>query len=744
MERINPKYIRIAIIFVFCIITVLFIAGIIIYNKREAILQHEITKAKLKAKADYKLNLKIGSARFSGLSTIAFSDITIVPIKGDSLLSIKRFEVGVKLWPLLTGNIKLAEVKLKNAHLNLTDINNVKNFDFFLKKKKDTTADTGNSDLGELANNLINQVLFKIPDELDVSNFTVSFKNDSASFKILTQKATITDSKMTSTININDGLAIWHFNGIMRPSDKNIDVKLFADGKKVELPFIEKRFHLKVNFDTLSTRLSKVERGGGETRIYGSWHVRNLLVSHPGLSTRDIIMPDAGINANVFIGQHYVSIDSSSTIQLKKITFNPFMKYTLLPIKVYELKVNTGWLDAQSLFDSFPIGLFDSLEGMKVEGKLNYKLNISLSEANPDDVVFSSGLEKNGFKIIRYGKTDLTTLNNDFVYTPYEKMKPMPPRMITVINPNFTKLANVAPDLKNAVLTAEDPSFYSNHGFVEEAIRKSLATDFKTKKFKRGGSTISMQLVKNAFLSRQKTIARKVEEIMIVWLIENNQLMTKDRMLEVYFNIIEWGRNVYGIGEAAHYYFDKTPAQLTLGESIYLASIVPNPKAGLYAFLPDGSLRPGLIGYFNQLGGLMASRGKTTVDSTGYGFYKVRLKESLRQKVKLVDSSMIDSLMKQSNEDAIPVITETENKPSFFQKLFARKDSIKKVPANKQTDNSDKQNFSAEIEKLRDEEKRKELQLDTSKLTRKEIRQERRRLREEEKQQEKELKEKTH
>jgi hypothetical protein len=253
-----------------------------------------------------------------------------------------------------------------------------------------------------------------------------------------------------------------------------------------------------------------------------------------------------------------------------------------------------------------------------------------------------------------------------------------------------------------------------------------------------------MQLVKNAFLSRQKTIARKVEEIMIVWLIENNRLMTKDRMLEVYFNIIEWGRNVYGIGEAAHYYFDKTPAQLTLGESIYLASIVPNPKAGLYAFLPDGSLRPGLIGYFNQLGGLMASRGKTTVDSTGYGFYKVRLKESLRQKVKLVDSSMIDSLMKQSNEDAIPVTTETENKPSFFQKLFARKDSIKKVPANKQTDNSDKQNFSAEIEKLRDEEKRKELQLDTSKLTRKEIRQERRRLREEEKQQEKELKEKTH
>ena len=714
MPRINPKYSRILIISAICFISLLFLAASIVYNKREAILQHEIIKAKLKAKTDYKLDLKIGSAKFSGLSTVSFSDITIVPLNRDSLLSIKKFEIGVKLWPLLTGNIKLAEVKLKDAHLNLTDINNIKNFDCLLRKKKDSTASSGNSDLGELANNLVNQVLYKIPDELDISNFIISFKNDSASFKILTQKATIADSKLNSTININDGLAIWHLKGNMRPSDKNIDISLFADGKKVELPFLEKRFHLKVNFDTLNTHLSKVERSGDETRIFGSWHVHNLLLNHPGLSARDIIMPDAGINANLFIGKNYISIDSSSSIKLKKITFNPFIKYTLTPTKIYELNINTGWLDAQNVFDSFPIGLFDSLEGMKVGGKLNYKLNISLNEASPEDVIFSSGLEKDGFHIIKYGKTDLTMLNNDFVYTPYEKMKPMPPRYITIINPNFTKLANISTDLKNAVLTAEDPSFYTHHGFVEESIRKSLATNFKSKKFKRGGSTISMQLVKNAFLSRQKTLARKVEEIMIVWLIENNKLMTKDRMLEVYFNIIEWGRNVYGISEAAHYYFNKSPSELTLGESLYLASIVPNPKAGLYAFLPDGSLRPGLIGYFKQLGGLMASRGKTTADSSGYGFYQLRLKESLRQKVKLADSAIIDSLIKQGNDDAIPVGGEAENKPSFFQKLFAKKDSIKKGQGK-----NGKPNEQNNLEKLRQEEKGKEIQLDTSKKTKK-------------------------
>ncbi len=71
---------------------------------------------------------------------------------------------------------------------------------------------------------------------------------------------------------------------------------------------------------------------------------------------------------------------------------------------------------------------------------------------------------------------------------------------------------------------------------------------------------MSMQMVKNSFWSLEKTLARKMEEILIVWMIENNNIMTKSRMLEIYFNIIEWGNNIYGIREAARYYFGKSPA----------------------------------------------------------------------------------------------------------------------------------------------------------------------------------------
>ncbi len=740
MQRPNPKYIRIAGIVIASVLVILLIVGYIAYSKREALLQHAIASAKAKAKKTYNLDLEIGSAHFTGLSTVAFTDITVVPAQRDSLLSIKQFEVSIKVLPLLFGEVKLAEVSLQNGHLNLTDINHVKNFDFLFKHKKDTTVKS-KVDLAELSNNLIKQVLYKIPDDLSLKNFLVSFKNDSSSFKLLTQTATIKDGQLMSTININDGAATWHFAGRMHPSDKDIDIKLYADGKKVELPFIEKRFRLKINFDTLSTRLSKVEHSNGETRIYGYWGVTNLLINQPGLSSSDIVVPSAGIDANVFVGNNYVSIDSSSTIYLKKISAHPYIKYTLNPVKIYELKVNTGWLDAQDLFNSFPSGMFDSLEGMQVAGKLNYNLNVFLNSAHPDDVVFDSRLDKNDFRIISYGKTNLEKLNSTFTYTPYEKGKPMPSRIVGPENPDFTPLEDISPNLRNAVMTAEDPSFYKNHGFVEESIRKSLATDYKQKKFKRGGSTISMQLVKNTFLSREKTLTRKIEEILIVWMIENNQIMTKDRMLEVYFNIIEWGRNVYGIGEASRYYFGKTPSQLTVGESIYLASIVPHPKTGLYAFMPDGTLRPGLAGYFNLIGNLMAGRGQTDLDSSNYGFYDVRLKESLRQQITPVNTATADSLMSQNDDDdaapAVAIIPETK-KPSFLQRIFGKKDTTAKKQEIKEADAKAKLN--ADIEKLKDEEKRKELLIDTAGKSNKEIRQEKKKLRNDEKDQEKALK----
>ena len=92
-----------------------------------------------------------------------------------------------------------------------------------------------------------------------------------------------------------------------------------------------------------------------------------------------------------------------------------------------------------------------------------------------------------------------------------------------------------------------------------------------------GASTITMQLVKNVFLHREKTLARKIQEVLLTWWIESS--MAKERILELYLNVIEYGPAVYGIRHAAEHYFGRAPSELSAAESAYLAMILPNPPA---------------------------------------------------------------------------------------------------------------------------------------------------------------------
>lgn len=685
--KIPKKYLKIGA-WVLGVMAILLIAGgAVAYTKREALLNNMVAKAIAKAQKDYGLEVKIANYGFSGMSSVHMSNIAVVPKDRDTLTTIKDITVGVKILPLLFGDVKLSEVTLNDGKLNVVMRDTLTNIDFILKrKKKDSTTTKSKVDLSELASNLLNQVFYKIPDDMEIKNFMMQLNdNDTAYVKFLTTTATIDGGELKSTIKVNDTAAVWHVNGELDPSDKQLDVTLFADGKKVELPYLENKLHTKINFDTVKTQMKDATFTGGDYKISGSWAIKNLLINQPRISAENIVVPDARIDADMLIGENFVCLDSTSTVFLRDASIHPYLKYTLSPNKIYEMKLNAPEQDAQAIFNSFPVGLFESLDGMRVQGKLKYNLDFYLDTALPDSVKFSSTLTPTNFKVLQFGQTDLTKINSDFVYTPYEYGKPMRDIVIGPSNPNFTRLDDISPNFKNALLTAEDPSFFRHKGFVEESIRKSIAVNFKEKKFKRGGSTISMQLVKNVFLSRKKTLVRKAEEILIVWLIENNRLVSKSRMLEVYFNIIEMGNNVYGIGEASRHYFGKTPSQLTLGEGIFLANIVPKPKVALYKFMSNGSLKAYLLPYFRYIGNIMARRGLAPADSTGYGFYDVRLREGLRQYL-LPDSTTIDTNAVEIGEDDMMTPEGMQDKSkSLFDRLFgggAKKDTTKVQPAS--------------------------------------------------------------
>ena len=130
--------------------------------------------------------------------------------------------------------------------------------------------------------------------------------------------------------------------------------------------------------------------------------------------------------------------------------------------------------------------------------------------------------------------------------------------------------------IKQAVIAAEDAKFIDHEGFDWEGIEKAYEKNKRRKKIVAGGSTISQQLAKNLFLSNQRTPWRKAEETIITLMLENT--LSKQRILEIYLNVIEWGNNVYGIEAASLRYFSSHARDLNSFQSAKLASMIPNPK----------------------------------------------------------------------------------------------------------------------------------------------------------------------
>lgn len=130
--------------------------------------------------------------------------------------------------------------------------------------------------------------------------------------------------------------------------------------------------------------------------------------------------------------------------------------------------------------------------------------------------------------------------------------------------------------LKKAVVAAEDGKFMQHHGFDWEGIQHALERNKDQGQVVAGGSTISQQLAKNLFLFNQRSFLRKGQEAIATWMME--RMWSKQRILEVYLNSVEFGDNIYGIEAATQHYFGKSSRSLSREEAIFLAAILPNPK----------------------------------------------------------------------------------------------------------------------------------------------------------------------
>jgi hypothetical protein len=233
---------------------------------------------------------------------------------------------------------------------------------------------------------------------------------------------------------------------------------------------------------------------------------------------------------------------------------------------------------------SIPAPLVPKMQGFSLQGHFEADIYAKIDFANLDALELGGKVGINGCQVLR-APDEITALAGPDSIMQVVEVPPAPSTgkendilsfAIGPDNPDFVPYDKISPYLVAAIMTTEDSGFFKHRGWVSPEFRTALRRNIAGGGFRLGASSITMQMVKNVVLGREKTLSRKFQELFLVWYVE--QILPKERILELYFNAIEFGPRLYGIGAAARHYFGKAAADLSPLEAAFFSSILPSPK----------------------------------------------------------------------------------------------------------------------------------------------------------------------
>ncbi len=285
------------------------------------------------------------------------------------------------------------------------------------------------------------------------------------------------------------------------------------------------------------------------------------------------------------------------------------LRYRTAP--AFDLHVKMPTVPCQDIVDSMVPNVAPMLIGMSCHGTASLRLNLGLDTKDMRSLKLEYKPLLRKMEIDSLGKY----IRFDVLQSPFEHhTRQKDGTLYTFVtgpgSDRWTPIEALGEHMPKVVTTTEDGSFYWHQGFSLNQIRSAFVTNLLRGRFVRGASTISQQVVKNLFFVEfEKTLARKLQEAIITWQMERT--LDKPQILQLYFNIIEFGPQIYGIRAAASHYFNRPPSELTLLQSIWLGSIIPNPKAFYHQFT-KGEVKPSWQKYLCWIGGVMRKREKIT------------------------------------------------------------------------------------------------------------------------------------
>ncbi|HEX3904305.1 MAG TPA: biosynthetic peptidoglycan transglycosylase [Polyangia bacterium] len=293
---------------------------------------------------------------------------------------------------------------------------------------------------------------------------------------------------------------------------------------------------------------------------------------------------------------------------------------TLSVVPDIDLHFSVPRVSCAKLLASIPSALVPRLEGFVLQGFFASDVGVKIDFAHLDDLDLSGKVGIDGCKVVK-APADVKALADPETLVINVEVPKLPggqpgetdtiPVVVGPENPDFAPYDQISPYLVGSIMTTEDNGFFKHHGWVSSEFKSALRRNLQGGGFRLGASSITMQMVKNVLLTKDKTLSRKLQELFLVWYLE--QVLPKERILELYFNAIEFGPRIYGIGAATRHYFGKKPADLNPLEAAFFSSILPSPKRR-YVQYCHGSLSPQWDRYVRRILAKVHERGRITDD----------------------------------------------------------------------------------------------------------------------------------
>ena len=421
----------------------------------------------------------------------------------------------------------------------------------------------------------LNMVFRYLPDQMMVQQLKVDVEQGSLREVAVIDGIIVRDGAYCATMRFPGHVSLpVKMKGRIDRADKRIAIEeLYPFGKDKVLHITHGKRSLLLGYSFFSWELRLASASFFTMRLT----VKDAEVHNNIVAAEKVSLSHVRLKLDCSVNKGFFTIEDSSEMEYNLLACKPYVRYTAAD-RSFAIKMDFRNTSVREFLASFPSFSCQDLYQVDCSGHLSFDVFLSFSLKNTDNAFFQTRLLKDKFAIRKVENTCFYNLHGPFVHHVYDDGRFVKTIESIPGKECFSRLEEVPEKLYRTIINTEDPNFFVHKGTDISFIGYALLQNLQQRRVVRGGSTITMQLARNLYLNHKKSVYRKIEEIVIAWLLETGLTIPKKRILEIYLNIIEFAPGIYGIKDACRYYFSKVPQELSVTECIVLSYIIPRPK----------------------------------------------------------------------------------------------------------------------------------------------------------------------